>query len=74
MTEPAAPINRQDNQGPVVLEAKDARQGALGRPVLYVLVSALVLAMIVWAAVEYYGKSIDTETPQDSQKISEPTS
>ncbi|MFC7066251.1 hypothetical protein [Brucella rhizosphaerae] len=33
-----------------------ARQGSKGRPVLLVLVMSLVLALLVWAAFEFYGQ------------------
>ena len=36
-----------------------ARQGPRGRKVLMVLVGGLILAMIVWAGVEFYGEEID---------------
>ena len=34
--------------------SKQARQGPLGRPVLYVLIAGLVLAMLAWAAAELF--------------------
>jgi hypothetical protein len=36
-----------------------ARQGRLGKQVLYVLVASLVLAALAWGAVEIYGEQID---------------
>lgn len=42
----------------VELTATEARQGSWGRPVLYVLVCALILAAIAWWAAEYYGTAI----------------
>ena len=36
------------------VSASDARQGPEGRPVLYVLIGGLVLALIAWAAAEMY--------------------
>ena len=38
--------NHRDADGRVVLTPQEARQGALGRPVLYVLVVGLLLAML----------------------------
>lgn len=64
--------NHRDRDEPVVLTPTEARQGMLGRPVLYVLVIGLLLAMLAWAAAEFWGKSIDTQTPGDSQQISVP--
>ena len=42
-----------------VVPTDKARQGKEGRPVLYVLIAALVLAMVAWAAAELYGENID---------------
>lgn len=41
----------------------EARQGQKGTPVLKVLIAALVLALIVWAAVEIFGSMIAPENP-----------
>jgi len=41
------------------IPAKKARSGLLGRPVLVVLITALILAAVVWAGVEWYGEAID---------------
>jgi len=38
------------------IDPTKARQGSRGVPVLLVLVISLVLALIVWAAVEFYGQ------------------
>lgn len=43
----------------VVETGQQARQGAWGRPVLIVLVVALILAAIAWAIAEFYGEQID---------------
>lgn len=43
-----------------IVSTDRARQGRRGKPVLIVLVSALALAAIVWAGVEFYGEAIDT--------------
>lgn len=51
----------------VTESATDARQGRYGKPVLAVLVSALVLAMMAWGAAEIWGESIDIgPTPKAS--------
>ena len=47
-TDPFAPLPGDE---PVVSGA-EARQAPPGRPVLYVLIAGLVLALIAWAAVE----------------------
>ena len=56
----------------VELSPVEARQGLLGRPVLVVLVAGLLLAMVAWAASEYWGESIDTQTPKDNTQITAP--
>jgi hypothetical protein len=48
---------------PEPLPPKKARQGREGRPVLYVLIGALLLAMLVWWAVEIYGGAIAPDNP-----------
>jgi|EndMetStandDraft_2_1072991.scaffolds.fasta_scaffold236454_2 hypothetical protein len=62
--------NHRDRDGRVVLNETEARQGVLGRPVLYVLVVGLILAMLAWAAAEFWGTSIDTQTPRDNTQVS----
>jgi len=64
--------NHRDRDGRVVLSETEARQGFLGRPVLYVLVAGLILAMLAWAAAEFWGMSIDTQTPGDNTQVSTP--
>lgn len=44
-----------------IVPTEKARQGSWGRPVLIVLVVALVLAMVAWAGVEIYGQMIQTD-------------
>jgi hypothetical protein len=41
--------------------AIEARQGNRGRPVLIVLASALVLAMVAWGVSEFWGETIDKD-------------
>lgn len=50
-----------------VLSEGEARQGPSGRPVLYVLVAGLVLALIAWAAVEFYPRAEPTTAQTQSQ-------
>lgn len=38
------------------VDPRKARQGLNGRRILTILISSLILAMIVWGAVEFYGK------------------
>ena len=61
----------------------ETRQGKMGRPVLAVLLAGLVLALIVWAAVENWGPgaygdkdsstSATTETAPPATSPSEPS-
>ena len=64
--------DRHDTQRRVELTPTEARQGVLGRPVLAVLVIGLMLAMVAWAAAEFWGMSIDTQTPADTQQTTAP--
>lgn len=64
--------NHRDRDGNVVLTPTEARQGALGRPVLYVLVIGLILAMLAWAAAEFWGAAIDPRTPSDVSQVTTP--
>ncbi|SDP66404.1 hypothetical protein [Phyllobacterium sp. OV277] len=40
--------------------ATEARQGNLGRQVLKVLIASLLLALVVWGIVEFFGQSLET--------------
>lgn len=64
--------DHRDRNDRVVLTPTEARQGVRGRPVLYVLVIGLILAMLAWAAAEFWGMSIDTQTPSDSSQVTTP--
>ena len=44
-----------------------ARQGRSGTRVFIILIAALVLLAIGWAAVEFYGEAIDENTPRSDQ-------
>lgn len=54
-----------DNVTPIPTDK--ARQGRGGFQVLMVLVGGLLLAMIVWAGVEFYGEAIDPPVPATQQ-------
>ncbi|WP_312797886.1 hypothetical protein [Tianweitania sp.] len=62
-------MDRQQNTGRPVTDTKvstdKARQGKAGRPVLFVLIAALVLVAIAWFAAEMFGQSIDP-TPDNA--------
>ena len=64
--------DHRDKNERVVLTPTEARQGALGRPVLYVLVVGLLLAMLTWAAVEFWGNSIEPENPANTTQTTAP--
>ncbi|WP_079211023.1 hypothetical protein [Brucella pituitosa] len=38
------------------IDPNKSRQGPRGRPVLLILVTSLVLALLVWGGVEFYGQ------------------
>lgn len=44
------------------LRGQEARQGERGKPVVYVLVIGLLLAMIAWGASEFFAESTDPDT------------
>lgn len=64
--------HNRDPDDRVVLTPTEARQGMLGRPVLYVLVIGLILAMLAWAVAEFWGMAIDTQTPSDATQVTTP--
>jgi hypothetical protein len=66
------PYKEHARERPVTLTPTEARQGVLGRPVLYVLLIGLLLAMLAWGAAEFWGMSIDTQTPADGTQTSAP--
>ena len=64
--------DNHDRDDRVVMTPTEARQGALGRPVLYVLVVGLLLAILAWAAAEFWGMSIERQTPADNSQVTTP--
>jgi hypothetical protein len=46
-----------------IIPGREARQGRSGRRILIVLLSALVLALIVWIGVEVYGQFLEASPP-----------
>ncbi len=53
--------------GPTVTEtAAEARQGRRGKPVLVILVCALILSAVAWSLAEYWGESIDRDAAAPS--------
>ncbi len=55
-------VRSEDSTRKVEASAVEARQGLLGRPVLYVLIGGLFLAMIAWGAAELFGEAVDNDT------------
>lgn len=57
---------------PVVMTGAEARQAREGRPVLYVLIAGLVLALAAWALVEMYprGGSTTADAPATTEQAS----
>lgn len=67
----------RDPKPDVKVDATRARQGRLGRPVVLVLAVGLLLALIAWGAVEYWGETLDpsergSTTPTASQPSDNP--
>ena len=58
---------------PVRMTADEARQGGRGRPVLLVLAGSLLLAMVAWAAAEFWGLSIDNQTSESTTTADMPS-
>ncbi|QYA16632.1 MULTISPECIES: hypothetical protein [unclassified Rhizobium] len=57
------PKKPQDQKKP--LSATEARQGVRGTHLSTILITALVLAAIVWAGVEVWGRYIEPSKPQN---------
>jgi hypothetical protein len=57
---------------PERLDPKRVRQGRKGRPVLLVLIAALVLAVIAWGAAELFGEATDPQNPAGEVETTEP--
>ena len=59
------PITRTHDPARKDFSAREARQGGPGQPILKVLGISLVLAFLVWGAVEIWGQKIDPSAPAD---------
>jgi hypothetical protein len=57
---------------PERIDPKRARQGRKGRPVLLVLIAALVLALIAWGVAEIFGEATDPANPAGEIETTEP--
>lgn len=67
------PLTRTHDPRRKVYPARQARQGFLGRPVLAVLVISLVLAFLVWGALELWGDRLAPSEPRPSASTSSET-
>lgn len=67
----AEPGIENPNEKP--LSPNEARQGFLGRPVLIILLAGLVLALLVWIPVEWWGNAIAPENPSNQPAPQEAT-
>ncbi|MEJ1120174.1 hypothetical protein V9K92_17000 [Phyllobacterium sp. CCNWLW109] len=47
---------------------KEARQGPLGKPILYVLIGGLLLALIAWGGAELFGEGTDNSATITEQE------
>ncbi|OJF94436.1 hypothetical protein [Pararhizobium antarcticum] len=63
-------VRTEETNRKVEATAVEARQGRLGRPVLYVLVGGLFLAMIAWGAAEFFGEAVDNDA---ATEVTQPT-
>jgi hypothetical protein len=54
-------MTEHDDRDPPVVKPAQARSGRRGMPVLIVLVAALILLMIFWLPVEWYGESAESD-------------
>ncbi|MDW6021697.1 hypothetical protein SAZ10_07955 [Mesorhizobium sp. BAC0120] len=57
---------------PKTIPTDKARQGRRGRNVLLILLGGLLLAFIVWALVEIYGRTIEPPQGRTSAMIEPP--
>lgn len=65
--------NSRDGESPKVTEsATEARQGSYGKPVFIVLVCGLLLALLAWGGVEFWGETIDRDAKPTASTTSDP--
>lgn len=55
-------MNTEREDQPKHLDAKEARQGNPGRPVLYVLLGSIAVSVFYWGATLIYGAMIAEDT------------
>lgn len=59
--ERGAPLSRSHDPARKDYSARETRQGFLGMPVLKILLVSLVLVMLVWAVLEWWGNAMAPE-------------
>jgi len=64
------PISRTHDPVRKEFDARETRQGRLGRPVLRILGISLALAFLVWGAVELWSDRADPSAPVDTSQTS----
>ncbi|RCW78831.1 hypothetical protein [Phyllobacterium bourgognense] len=57
-------VNQRTPDNNVKETAREARQGPLGKPVLWVLIGGLLLALFAWGGAEMFGESTDNKAMQ----------
>ncbi|MCV9960413.1 hypothetical protein OIU34_00745 [Pararhizobium sp. BT-229] len=62
------PVSTADTEKSVEVSGVEARQGLLGRPVLFVLLAGLALAVVAWAGAEIFGESTDNDAATQVQE------
>ena len=62
--------NQQSSDNEVKETARESRQGPLGKPVLVVLVVALVLVLVAWGGAELFGELTDNSATLSGQDAS----
>ncbi|KAA0689118.1 hypothetical protein DTW90_31915 [Neorhizobium sp. P12A] len=72
-TEEVRPNDNHQERARNTACAAEARQAALGKPVLIVLVAALVLSAVGWLGVEMWGRHIDPDKSATSASAPGPS-
>ncbi len=66
--------NSRADERPRPAPAVQARQGSLGRPVLVILLVSLILLMLFWVPVEWWGNAIAPERESNDTRTEQPAS
>ena len=57
-------VNQRTPDNNVKETARESRQGPLGKPILWVLIGGLLLALVAWGGAEMFGESTDNKATQ----------